>query len=77
MHDFDRPGHGDIRIRREQGCDADGCERPARFGSLCAACLMAAGPARRAVELLAHDVARPEELEALWLLPNVEPRQAA
>jgi hypothetical protein len=77
MHDFDHPGHGEIHVRREQACDEDGCQRPARYGWLCAACFMAATPARRAVELLALDRAQSDELEALWRLPTVEPRQAA
>lgn len=42
-----------VHVRYEQCCETGGCTKPARFGSLCAACFMAASPARRAVELLA------------------------
>jgi membrane-bound lytic murein transglycosylase B len=42
-----------VNMRWEQCCESTGCTKPARHGSLCAACLMAATPARRAVELLA------------------------
>ncbi len=40
-----------VRLRREQCCDEPNCIRPARYGTLCARCFMAASPARRSVEL--------------------------
>ncbi len=40
-------------MRWEQCCESEGCTKPARHGTLCAACFLAATPARRAVELLA------------------------
>lgn len=39
-------------MRWEQCCESQGCMRPSHFGTLCAACFLAAAPARRAVELL-------------------------
>jgi hypothetical protein len=42
-----------VQLRWEQCCQSPGCMRPARFGSLCTACLLSASPARRAAELLA------------------------
>jgi hypothetical protein len=41
-----------VSMRWEQCCASEGCTRPARHGALCAACFLAAAPARRAVELL-------------------------
>lgn len=46
-----------VRLRTENCCDEPGCMRPARYGSLCSRCFMAASPARRAVELLADEAA--------------------
>jgi hypothetical protein len=40
-----------IQLRWEQCCESQGCTKPARYGDLCAACFLAATPARRAVEL--------------------------
>jgi hypothetical protein len=42
-----------VELRWEQCCESQGCTKPARHGTLCAACFRAATPARRAVELLA------------------------
>jgi hypothetical protein len=42
-----------VKLRWEQCCESANCTKPARHGALCAACLRAATPARRAVELLA------------------------
>ncbi len=39
-------------MRWEQCCESDGCTKPAHHGALCAACFLAATPARRAAELL-------------------------
>jgi hypothetical protein len=55
-----------VSIRWEQCCESEGCKRPAHQGVLCAACFMAATPARRAVEL---DASQMDPLEALWRLP--------
>ena len=41
-----------VHLRWEQCCSTEGCNRPARHGSLCAACFLAATPARRNAELL-------------------------
>ena len=58
-------------MRWEQCCESEGCTKPARYGVLCAACLMAATPARRAVELLADEAnAEPDYVSATgvaWL----------
>lgn len=43
------------RLRWENCCCEDGCKRPARYGSLCSACIRAAPPARRAVEMMDLD----------------------
>ena len=40
-----------VQLRWEQCCQSPGCMRPARFGTLCTACLLSASPERRAVEL--------------------------
>jgi len=55
-----------VSVRWEQCCESEGCKRPAHYGQLCAACFMAATPARRVVEM---DAAQPDPLEALWALP--------
>jgi len=55
-----------VSMRWEQCCAFEGCKRPAHYGVLCAACFMAATPARRVVEL---DTSRVDPLEALWSLP--------
>jgi hypothetical protein len=41
------------KLRWEQCCESEGCKKPAHHGALCAACFLAATPARRATELLA------------------------
>lgn len=41
-----------VAMRWEQCCETEACTRPARHGALCAACFLAASPARRVVELL-------------------------
>jgi hypothetical protein len=51
-----------VAMRWEQCCASEGCARPARHGALCAACFLAATPARRAVELLG-DGAAPHAVE--------------
>ncbi len=54
-------------------CETERCKRPPRYGVLCAACFMAASPARRAVELLEDRVAEavnflvPNHVPADWL----------
>ena len=45
-----------VQLRYDQCCESEGCTKPARHGSLCSVCYMAATPARRAVELLADRV---------------------
>ncbi|MGH2917074.1 MAG: hypothetical protein ACRDLS_00520 [Solirubrobacteraceae bacterium] len=42
-----------VEMRWEQCCASEGCTKPAHHGELCAACFLAATPARRATELLA------------------------
>lgn len=42
-------------MRWEQCCESQDCTKPAHQGALCAACFLAATPARRAVELLAAE----------------------
>jgi hypothetical protein len=42
-----------VNMRWEQCCESQGCTKPAHHGALCAACFLAATPARRATELLA------------------------
>jgi hypothetical protein len=42
-----------VELRWEQCCESQGCNKPAHHGALCAACFLAATPARRAAELLA------------------------
>jgi hypothetical protein len=44
-----------VEMRWEQCCESQDCTKPARHGVLCAACFLAASPARRAVELLASE----------------------
>lgn len=44
------------QLRWDQCCSEDGCNAPARYGDLCTRCLMAATPARRAVEMMANDL---------------------
>jgi hypothetical protein len=46
-----------VNMRWEQCCESENCTRPAHYGLLCAACFLAATPARRAVELLAEEPA--------------------
>ena len=46
-----------VELRWEQCCETLGCTKPARYGALCFGCFQAAGPARRAVELLAAEAA--------------------
>jgi hypothetical protein len=58
-----------VSVRWEQCCESAGCKRPAHYGLLCAACFMAATPARRVVELATAWVDRVDPLEALWSLP--------
>jgi len=58
-----------VSMRWEQCCDSEDCKRPAHYGVLCAACFMAATPARRVVEL---DTSRVDPLEALWSLPEAQ-----
>ncbi|MDX6564168.1 MAG: hypothetical protein QOD65_3982 [Gaiellales bacterium] len=41
-----------VEMRWEQCCETRGCTKPAHHGGLCAACFLAASPARRAVALL-------------------------
>jgi hypothetical protein len=62
-----------VSVRWEQCCASEGCQRPARHGLLCAACYITATPTRRAAALKA---ARMDPLEALWLLPAVEPARS-
>jgi hypothetical protein len=61
-----------VRLRYDQCCESDGCTKPAHIGVLCAACFLAATPARRAVELLADRPATTgpqyvDEAGAAWL----------
>jgi hypothetical protein len=64
-----------VNLRWEQCCTSEGCKKPARHGSLCASCFLAATPARRSAELLgtqrAPDATAPDDLVsddgALWL----------
>jgi len=58
-----------VSMRWEQCCESEGCKRPAQHGLLCAACFMAATPARRAVEL---DTSPVHRLGALWSLPAAQ-----
>lgn len=52
-----------VSLRWEQCCETPGCTKPALHGVLCAPCFYAAGPARRAVELLgARPVPPPGEV---------------
>jgi hypothetical protein len=46
-----------VSLRWEQCCETHGCKKPAHHGALCAACFLAASPARRAVALLADEPA--------------------
>jgi hypothetical protein len=39
-----------VEMRWEQCCESQDCTKPAHHGVLCAACFLAATPARRAVE---------------------------
>ena len=47
-----------VNLRWEQCCETERCTKPARHGSLCAACFLAATPAQRATELLAGGQSR-------------------
>lgn len=59
-----------VELRWEQCCETAGCTKPALHGVLCAPCFYAAGPARRAVELLGAEPlappARPSSTTAAW-----------
>lgn len=48
-----------VNLRWEQCCESTGCTKPAHNGALCAACFLAATPARRATELLAAVATEP------------------
>jgi len=50
-----------VHLRWEQCCESDGCTKPAYHGTLCAACFLAATPARRATELLAAAATEPPQ----------------
>jgi hypothetical protein len=41
-----------VNLRWEQCCETQGCNRPARHGSLCTSCYLIATPGRRAAERL-------------------------
>jgi hypothetical protein len=60
-----------VNVRWDQCCESDGCTKPALHGALCAACFLAATPARRAVELLDGSAA-----ERLAAPPGDEPVDA-
>ena len=67
-----------VNLRWEQCCSSEGCTKPAHHGSLCAACFLAATPARRSVELIGSQPSAAEPpgdlvsgdgvqwLQALW-----------
>jgi hypothetical protein len=44
-----------VEMRWEQCCESQDCTKPAHHGVLCAACFLAATPARRTVEHLAGE----------------------
>jgi hypothetical protein len=58
-----------VWVRWEQCCESEDCKRPAHYGVLCAACFMAASPARRVVEL---ETSRVDPRGAPWTPPVVQ-----